>query len=325
VGNTQKSAMALFLKKNAIRENRIENVGRWPIRLTDFYLVDDYEFPPSRFTEIFYVRAGNFLHETENGTQAVRSGTAMVHHPSSRHVVKQPDQVKLSRVRFLPEWFAGDFPSIMGSPDALGLHFSPTWFQLPQESRLQVFTTRESQQPFIATLVDLLQQSLRTGRHAEPISRVTLLEILLMLGDEYHVYWRGGNRLDLSEEVTRSLDAIERSISSGGRLPLKQLQTDSGRSQDELNQAFRKHLGMPLADYAQGRRVHHAALRLLSTNEAVDDVSSIFGFSDPSQFEKAFEKAFGLGPSAYRMKYALSGVSAEPAAAGFPESGTAPA
>jgi AraC-like DNA-binding protein len=310
--------MALFLKKNAIRENRIENVGRWPIRLTDFYLVDDYEFPPSRFTEIFFVRAGNFLHETENGTQAVRAGTAVVHHPSSRHVVKQPDQVKLSRVRFLPEWFAGDFPSLLGAPDVISLIFSPSWFQLPQESRLQVFTTRESQQPFIVSLLDLLHQGLRTGRHAEPISRVTLLEILLLLGDEYHVYWRGGNRLDLPDEVTTSLELIERSISSGGRLPLKQLQVDTRRSQDDLNQIFRKYLGLPLVDYAQGRRVHHAAHRLLTSSEPVKAISSTFGFSDPSQLEKAFEKTLGLGPNAYRMKFAPSGSAAD---ASHPEGG----
>lgn len=303
--------MALFLKKNAIRENRIENVGRWPIRMTDFFLVDDYEFPPSRFLEVFYVRSGNFLHETESGTQAVRTGTAIVHHPSSRHVVKQPDQVKLTRVRLLPEWFAADFGSIMGSPDALSLFFAPIWFQLPQESRVQVFTTRNSQQGLLLSLFELLHQCLRTGRHAEPVSRVALLEILILLGDEYHAYWRGGNRLALPGELLKAMELIERSIASGGRLPLKQLQTDTERTQEEINQLFRKHLGLPLMEYALNRRVHHGALRLLGTGESTETISALYGFSDPSQFEKAFEGAFGFPPETYRMKFSVSQGSAE--------------
>ncbi|MCB1090730.1 MAG: helix-turn-helix transcriptional regulator [Verrucomicrobiae bacterium] len=301
-------AMALFLKKNAIRENRIENVGRWPIRLTDFFLVDDYEFPPSRFTEVFLVRAGNFLHETESGTQAVRTGTAIVHHPESRHVVKQPDQVKLTRIRFLPEWFSGDFRSIIESPDALGLFFVPTFFEIPQESRVQVFTCRESQLSFVFSLFDLLHQSLRTGRHGEPVSRVTLLEILLLLGDEYHVYWRGGNRLAIPEEVNVALQVVETAVASGGRLPIKLLQSESGQSQEELNQAFRKHLGLSLTDYAQGRRVRHAAQRLLGSTDPVDSISANFGFSDRSQMDKAFDGAFGMAPDAYRMKFGINGI-----------------
>lgn len=314
--------MALFQKKHTIRENRIENHGRWPIRLTDFYLVDDYEFPPSRFTEVFLVRSGHFLHETESGTQAVRSGTAIVHHPSSRHVVKQPEQVRLSRVRFLPESFAGDFPTILRAADALSLFFAPAWFQLPQENRVQVFTTRQSQQPFLLALLDLLHQHLRTGRHAEPISRITLLELLLVLGDEYQVYWRGGNRLDLPEEVLRLLETVERSVASGARLPLKQLQSDSGRSQEDLNQVFRKHVGVPLVDYAQSRRVHHAALRLQSIPEPVPDTAALFGFSDPSQMEKAFEKTLGTLPGPYAAKFGPGAASTgDPGAAAPPGAG----
>lgn len=295
--------MALFFKKQAIRENRIENAGRWPIRLTDFYLVDDYEFPPSRFTEVFFVRSGNFLHETDNGTQAVRAGSAIVHHPASRHVVKKPDQVRLSRIRFLPEWLAPDFTTILGSPDVLWLLFARTWFSVPQEESLQVFTTRESQFGFLSALFDLLHQRLRTGRHGEAATRVTLLELLLLFGDEYHVYWRGGNRIELPDEVLHSLPLIEQSIAAGGRLPLKQLQSATRLSQEALSQSFRKHIGLTLVDYAQSRRVQIAASRLLGTATPVEDIATDLGFGDTAQLERAIEKTWELSPDAYRQKF----------------------
>lgn len=296
--------MALFSKRQNIRDNKIENVGRWPIRLTDFYLVDDYEFPPSHYTEIFLVRSGHFLHETETGAQAVRAGTAMVHHPSSRHVIKQPEQVRLTRVRFLPEWFVGDFSSVMDAPDVLSLFFARHWFQVPSDTNLQVFTVRESQLPFLDSAFELLAQSLRTGRHIEPISQVTLLQIMLILGDEYHVYWRGGNRLPITEGVATSLEIIERAVASGRRLPLKQLQIAAdGGSQDEISQDLRKHVGMTLIDYVQSRRLQHAARKLLATNDDPAEIAEAVVLSDASQFEKSFETAFGFLPQVYREKF----------------------
>lgn len=295
--------MALFSKRNAVRENRIENFGRWPIRLTDFHLVSDYEFPPSPYTEIFLVRSGTFLHETENGTQAVRVGTAMVHHPSTRHMVKNPEGVRITRLRYLPEWLAGEYENVMGAPDVLGLFFAHTWFELPEESSLQVFTTRDSQSVYLSASFDFLSQCLRTGRHLESVSRVTLFEILLLLGDEYHVYWRGGNRLTLANEVRKSLDIIERAVASGNRLPLKQLQTATDLSQDGISQALRKGVGLSLIDYVQRRRLQHAARRLIGSADAVALVAEQFAFSDEQGFGKEFEKLFGFTPAVYREKF----------------------
>lgn len=296
--------MALFGKRNPVRENRIENIGSWPIRLTDFHLVSDYEFPPSHYTEIFLVRSGTFLHETESGTQAVREGAAMVHHPSSRHVVKNPEDVRITRVRFLPEWFAGEYENVMGAPDVLGLFFARSWFDLPEDSSLQVFTTRDSQAVYLSTAFDLLSQCLHSGRHEESISRVTLFEILLLLGDEYHLYWRGGNRLALGTTVEQSLDIIERAVASGSRLPLKQLQSATDLSQDALSQALRKGVGLSLVDYVQRRRLQHAARRLISGTEAVPVIAEFLAFNDEAVFAKEFEKLFSFTPAVYREKFA---------------------
>ncbi len=115
--------MALFFKKSGIAENRIENSGRWPVRVTQFQLIDEYEFPATNFPEIFFVQEGNFLHETGAGTQAVREGVAMMVNPGQRHTVKQPDEVVLTRVRFLPEWLTREYDLIIRSPNVLSLFF----------------------------------------------------------------------------------------------------------------------------------------------------------------------------------------------------------
>lgn len=298
--------MSLFQRKQSIKDDRIDNFGRWPIRLTDFFLVDEYEFPPSPYSELFLVREGHFLHETDSGVQAVRAGTAMVHHPSARHVIKQPEQVRITRVRFLPEWFAGEYADIMGAPDVLGLFFARHWFEIPEDTDLQVFTTRESRTRFLSAALDLLEECLREERHAESISRVTLLEIMMLIGDDYHVYWRGGNRLPLPDTVITTMDIIERAVAGGGRLPLKPLQSATGMEQDELSQTLRKHIGLTLVDYLQRRRLHHAARQLIASDQSPAEIAENQACSDPETFEKEFEKLFHFTPEVYREKFRAS-------------------
>lgn len=289
--------------KGKQKQNRIENAGDWPIRSTDFFLVDDYEFPPSPYTEIFLVRAGNFLHETDFGAQAIRSGSAIIHYPSARHTIKRPDQVHLTRLRFLPEWFAGDFVTLLESPDVVSLVFANDWFDLPREMKLEVFSTQSARLPVLATMFELMGEILRDQGQAEPMARITLLEIMLLLGDDYHAYWRGGNRLPIPEQVLGAMTIVERSVASGGRTPVKQLQESIGMSQEELSTAFRRHLGMALPDFVQRRRLQHAAKRMLKTLDSSEHVAKIFGFKDAETFESDFEARFQFSPSVYREKF----------------------
>ncbi|NNE91269.1 MAG: helix-turn-helix transcriptional regulator [Verrucomicrobiales bacterium] len=295
--------MALFFKSKATRENRIENSGRWPIRLTNFFLVDDYEFPPSQYPEIFFVKEGTFLHETDTGNQALRRGAIVINHPSNRHTIKQPEEVLLVRIRFLPEWLAKDYSTVIDSPDVLSLFFDQSWFHYPTDSTLHVMSMRDEQVEYVENEIALLQEVLRAGRHLEPIARIGLLKLMLILGDEYHYYWRGDNRMELRPEVRTALDFIERNVTSGENLKLKDLEPATDMTQDHLGRVFRKATGVTLVDYAQRRRIHHAAYRLLTTTETAKDISEQLGFTDSAHFSKSFQKYFNLSPNVYRQKY----------------------
>ena len=101
--------MGMFFKRSGIAENRIENSGRWPVRLTHFYLVDDYEFPATNFPEIFFVQEGNLLHETEVGTQAVREGSVYREILKEAHAI-QADLIIMASAK-------GDFPHYLFGPN----------------------------------------------------------------------------------------------------------------------------------------------------------------------------------------------------------------
>jgi AraC-like DNA-binding protein len=58
--------------------------------------------------------------------------------------------------------------------------------------------------------------------------------------------------------------------------------------------------GSPPSVYVFGRRIERAARLLAATDAPVETVSAASGFADANYFAKAFRRAYGVTPSAYR-------------------------
>lgn len=296
--------MALFFKKSGIAENRIENSGRWPVRLTQFQLIDEYEFPATNFPEIFFVQEGTFLHETEAGTQALREGVAMMVNPGQRHTVKQPDDVVLTRVRFLPEWLTREYEIVIRSPDVLSLFFDQSWFRYPRDERLHVFTTRGDGAARVRAELEYLRGLLREKRQLEPVARVSVLKLMTLLADEHRRFWRGVSEIELLPEAAHALDEIEGCIHRAAAFDPAAMPR-GGFEKRAIERAFADLTGMTMPDYAHRRRVFHAAFRLLTRREEPRRISKALGWSSTAEFAKQFESVFDIPPAVYREKFGL--------------------
>lgn len=300
--------MALFFKKSGIGENRIENSGRWPVRLTHFQLIDDYEFPATNFPEIFFVQEGNFLHETEAGTQAIREGAAIMVNPGHRHTVKQPDEVVLTRVRFLPEWLTREYEVIANTPNVLSLFFDQSWFRFPRDENLHVFTTRGDGAIRIRAELEYLRDLLKEKRQLEPVTRVAVLKLMMLLADEHHRFWRGVSEVEMLPEAKHALDQIEACVLRAEPFDAGKM-SRGGFEKRAIDKAFEDLTGMSMTDYAQRRRVFHAACRLLNSQHEPRRISKDLGFTTTAEFGKQFEAVFDIAPAVYRQKF---GVPLEP-------------
>jgi len=294
--------MGLFFKKSAPGENRIENSGRWPVRLTHFYLIEDYEFPPTNFPEIFFVQEGSFLHETEMGTQALQAGAVLMVNPGNRHVVRQPEETILSRVRYLPEWLTQEYQIVIRSPEVVSLFFDQSWFRYPREESLHVFTTRQESTRQISAELEYLRGLLKENRQLEPVARVSVLKLMMLIADEHHRFWRGITELQFLPEAMHALDQIEKKIQTGA--PFFELKmARGGFDKKEIDAAFLQLTGLGLAQYADRRRVFHAACKLLLTDREPRKISKDAGFRTSAEFSKQFQSIFGISPSMYREKF----------------------
>ncbi|MEX2579169.1 MAG: helix-turn-helix domain-containing protein [Verrucomicrobiales bacterium] len=294
--------MGLFFKKSPIGENRIQNSGRWPVRLTHFHLIDEYEFPATNFPEIFFVQEGSFLHETDVGTQAVREGTVVMVNPGHRHTVKHPEDALLTRVRYLPEWLSREYVIIANSPHVLSLFFDQSWFRYPRDENLHVFTTRGEASTRVRAELEYLQGLLKAKRELEPVARVSLIKLMMLLADEHNRFWRGVPEVEYGPEAKYALDLIESTILAAAPFEAAKMRR-GGFKKAPIVSAFEEVTGMTLDDYAQRRRIFHGACRLLTSREEPRRISKALGFASTGEFAKQFEAVFDIPPKVYREKF----------------------
>lgn len=294
--------MALFSRKTKIAENRIENTGRWPLRLTRFQLIDDYDFSPINFPEIFFVEAGSFLHETAAGTQVLQEGSVIMANARQSHLVKQPTGAVFQRLRYLPEWFVREYEIIVRSPNLLGLFFDQTWFQIPREDHIHIFTARRKGNARVRAEFDYMRDIFREGHWRDPIGRVSLLKLMAVLVKEYQRFWRGAPILEIPTEVLHLLDRVEERILRGEPTELKNV-VSKKQGREELDAAFQDCVGLGLEEYALRRRASHAAFLLVETTDRLNHISNLLGWPNTEEFDREFEIVFEIPPAAYREKF----------------------
>ena len=73
-----------------------------------------------------------------------------------------------------------------------------------------------------------------------------------------------------------------------------------GLSPSRLTHLFKAHTRISIRDFIQERRLVRAAELIVNTDERISQICYATGFSDPSNFNHAFKKSFGVTPTEYR-------------------------
>ena len=73
-----------------------------------------------------------------------------------------------------------------------------------------------------------------------------------------------------------------------------------GYSPYHCSEQFHKVAGMTIREYISKRKLYTAAMALQKTQDAIIDIALDCGFSSQQALTRAFQKAFGCSPAAYR-------------------------
>ncbi len=83
---------------------------------------------------------------------------------------------------------------------------------------------------------------------------------------------------------------------------LKEVAGALGYSPSYLSRLVTRHLGRSLSEQVQSRRMEAAKQLLENPDLSVSAVAEELGYSDPAHFSRAFNRATGLSPRAYRRR-----------------------
>ncbi len=84
-------------------------------------------------------------------------------------------------------------------------------------------------------------------------------------------------------------------------LNMDDVEARTGYSRWYIQRRFKAFTGMSLIHYIRCRRLSLAAQLIKSTNRAINDIYVTIGYKEPSVFNRAFRRQFGVSPSQYRL------------------------
>lgn len=128
-------------------------------------------------------------------------------------------------------------------------------------------------------------------------SALRLLVIAFIAGPTQHSPVR--NR---PQAVIRVLAYIARRLDeeSDARITLREMADVACCTKEHLCRVFRKYTNLSPAESVRIMRLEHTATMLTRSNYSISEVSSIFGFSNPSHFTKCFTDEYTVSPTEFR-------------------------
>ena len=101
-------------------------------------------------------------------------------------------------------------------------------------------------------------------------------------------------------ELAALLEHIEAHLDQP--LTLDALAQVAGYSKYHLSRLFKSAVGFPLHQYIARRRITNAAYALVTTDQPLLQIALAAGYETQPSFTRAFRKAYGLNPQAYRRR-----------------------
>lgn len=77
---------------------------------------------------------------------------------------------------------------------------------------------------------------------------------------------------------------------------------ENGFSSFHFHRIFKSHVGMSMTAYIRCRRLTHAAVQLIKTDDRLLDLAFLYRFESQEAFTRAFKKQYGLPPGRYRTQ-----------------------
>jgi LacI family transcriptional regulator len=140
--------------------------------------------------------------------------------------------------------------------------------------------------------MELLVKLIRGGRRPRKPIEVPATELIVREST--------GGQDPLPTDVVRAMELIHSRAGIG--LRIEDILKTLSMSRRTLNERFHQQYGRSPGEEIQRLRMAHAIDLVVHTEFAIDHISSMLGFAEPTSFTKFFRKRIGKAPTRYRKE-----------------------
>jgi len=141
-------------------------------------------------------------------------------------------------------------------------------------------------------------------------------DIALAVARDLVVYLkRSGGQMQFSEPLQFQIRATDRFAELAdwmlrnldGDLSIEALAGRAGLSPRQFSRRFKAAFGTSPGDYVERLRLDEARRRLPTGGQTMESIAASVGYASDDAFRRAFERHFGVAPSAYRQQFSIGG------------------
>lgn len=250
---------------------------------------------------LYVVHGGRGVHEINGHPYGVARGDIYLAAPGSVHAYRDGENLAADAFCFQIELFQDDeIAALRSLPGFRGLFVDSTdWnahrLHLAPEGRNEVEVR-------VQEIVTELERCEQGKTEAQVLARTLFFRLLVGLARQ----WKEGvnatkiaphRQVDLAE-VLRFCEAH-----FADDIGVPQLAAKMFLSPGRFTEIFKQEMGVPPGEYLRNLRLNHAQALLRTTGSSATDIAYACGFSDATQFSRAFKKAFEVTPSEYRKRF----------------------
>ncbi len=128
------------------------------------------------------------------------------------------------------------------------------------------------------------------NENTQKILKSLTLALFMYTARQYHI------ENDKNENISLAEQLVEHIMNSSDTITLKEVAGHFGYHQNYISALLRKETGKTFTQIVKEKRMNKAMLLLKGSDLSVEEISAMLGYSDESNFYKAFKEYFGKTP-----------------------------
>jgi AraC-like DNA-binding protein len=249
---------------------------------------------------LYVVHGGRGVHEINGHPYVIARGDVYIAAPGSVHAYRDGENLEADAFCFQIDLFRDDEIAALRALSG----FRGLFLDAADWSAHRLHLAPERWQEIEAQVREIISELGRAASRAleaEVLARILFFRLLVALAR----LWNENAGSQVADYRDVGLAEVLRFCEAhfADEISVPQLAAKMFLSPSRFAELFKKQMGVPPGEYLRRLRLDKAQTLLKTGERSATEIAQECGFSDATQFSRAFKNAFGQTPSAYRARF----------------------